>query len=375
MPDPLVAHVLPWPTVGGVEHGTLRLVQGVGPGVRSIAWCLPGDTAVRALFTAGGIPVREYHGVEPSLRHPLPMLRSARELARSLRAAGVTLVHCSDVLAAFFAAPAARLAGIPVLCHVRCSYPAFSRRDRLFLSLVTHFIFVSEDTRRTFGYPRGAARGTVIHDGIALPPPPRAGVAGRLREELGVPPGSPVVGMVARLAPAKDYDTLIAAAQRVVAVHPEVRFLIVGDYAGAETYRRHFARVLEQVGARGLSANFVFTGHREDVADLLGVFDVFVLSSHTEGLPLVILEAMSHGIPVVATAVGGIPEILQDGVTGYLHPPGDAATLAARLLELLGDRELAGRLGEAGRQHVAAYFGFDQAMERFRQLYRRLGAR
>ncbi len=341
-------------------------------GVRSIAWCLPGDTPVRALFTAGGIPVQEYEGIEPSLRHPLPMLRSANRLAASFRKNGVTLVHCSDVLGAFFAAPAARLAGIPVLCHVRCSYPGFSRRDRLFLSLVNHFVFVSEDTRRTFGYPGGAARGTVIHDGIAAAASAPTGTADRRRRELGIPPGCAVIGMVARLAPAKDYDTLVAAAERVVAEYPEVRFVVVGDYAGAETYRRHFAQVRERIAERGLTQHFIFTGHREDVADLLGLFDVFVLSTHTEGLPLVILEAMSHAIPVVATAVGGIPEILDDGVTGYLHPPGDAATLANRLLALLRDRALAVRLGAAGARHVATRFSFDQAVTRMEQLYRRL---
>jgi glycosyltransferase involved in cell wall biosynthesis len=179
-----------------------------------------------------------------------------------------------------------------------------------------------------------------------------------------------VVGMVARVAPAKDFATLARAAARVFAVRPDVRFLVVGDHSSAESYREHYALVRQMLCAEGVSDRFIFTGHRGDVARLVGALDAFVLSTHTEGLPLVILEAMAQGKPVVATAVGGVPEVVADGETGLLHPPGDDARQAAHLLSLLGDEALAARLGVAGRRRVETDFTPERCAAEMARLYR-----
>src|SRR5205085_7303145 len=131
---------------------------------------------------------------------------------------------------------------------------------------------------------------------------------------------------------------------------PEARFVVVGDCE--EANRGHYEEVRRALEGQGVAPYFVFTGFRTDVPRLMSAFDVFVLCTHFEGLPLVILEAMARGLPVVATAVDGIPEIVLEGRTGLLHPRGDAETLAARLAALLGDGALAARLGGAGREFV-----------------------
>ena len=360
MPDSQyhIAHMLPWPTVGGTEHATLRIARAVGgERLKSTAFC-PGDgSPVREMFAASGFDTVGYRAVAPSYRHPKDFLRVSLGLAREFRRRKIDLIHCSDLLAAYYAAVAGKMARLPVLCHVRCSYPDISRRDQSFLRAVDKFVFVSQDAWRTFGYRVPARRGTVVYDGVDVDEAvDTSGAAESVRREFKLPVGTLIVGMVARVAPAKDYATLARAAALVVAEHRAVRFLIVGDHSQVDLNLAHYAEVRRLLADLGVAPYFIFTGHREDVDRLIGAMDVFVLSTRTEGLPLVILEAMAQAKPVVATSVGGVPELIRDGETGLLHPPRDAGRLAAQLLALLKDEVLRRRLGDSGRQFVKANF-------------------
>jgi glycosyltransferase involved in cell wall biosynthesis len=369
-----VAHVLPWPSVGGTELATLRIAQAVEPsGFRGVAFCLAEAEPVRELFRAGGFETVAYEPVPPSYLHPRAFLRNSLALAREFRRRRVRLVHCSDVLAGFYAALAGRLAGVPVLCHVRCVFEEVPRRERGFLAPVTKFAFVSRDAWRRFGHKVSARRGLVVYDGVevgahARDEEARAGV----RREFGLDADAKIVGMVARVAPAKDFETLAKAAARVLEVEPGVRFMVVGDNSREAPYRAHYEEVRAMLDARGLTRSFIFTGFREDVARLINAFDVFVLSTHGEGLPLVILEALARGVPVAATEVGGIPEVVRHGETGLLHAHGDDAALAEHLRALLSDEARAAALGEAGRRHVGSEFGRERFAREMTSLYREL---
>ncbi|MBA2670112.1 MAG: glycosyltransferase family 4 protein, partial [Gemmatimonadetes bacterium] len=236
-----VAHILPWPTVGGVEHATLRMARYL-KSVDSVAFCLDGGGQVTRLFAENGYETAEYSGVEPSFRHPGEYIRASRSLARELRSRRIDVIHCSDLLAAYFAGLAGRLAGIPVTSHVRCQFDEISRRDRVFLRFIQRWIFVSRSTWETFGVKVPDHRGAVVHEAIDREPYVD-GTATRkdVLEEFGLRPDARLIGMVARVAPIKDYDTLLRAAARVVAEDPRAHFLIVGDNSGASTYRQHQA--------------------------------------------------------------------------------------------------------------------------------------
>jgi glycosyltransferase involved in cell wall biosynthesis len=282
----------------------------------------------------------------------------------------VDIVHCADLLAAHHTAIAGRLAGLPVVCHIRSHRPEISGRDQTFLLAVKRFLFVSETTRREFGFRRGAARGRVVYDGIPLPgicPPPANSLG-----EFGIPPGAPVVSMVARLTPEKDYLSLARAAARVVRSVPAARFLAIGDHQGSATMRTCHWELSRLLDSLGIASSFVFAGHRTDVGRIIASTHVAVHSSLSEGLPLAVLEAMAHGKPVVATAVGGIPELVREGETGFLVAPGDHAGMADRILSLLANPAEGARMGCAARELCRARFSVEQLAGGVSEVYRQL---
>lgn len=351
-----IGHVLPSTTViGGTEHATVRIARAVAPaGFESVAFCIEGNPIASRFFVGEGLAVSSFTAVEPSIHRPLPYLRAARELARNFRHQRIDLVHCADVLSAHYTALAGRLARLPVLCHVRNRHDDISRRDRLFLCPVDRWIFVSHDTWRHFSVKVNPCNGHVVYDGIdRRGPDVHSGHS--VRREFAVSDDALVIGMVARVAQQKDFLTLARAARRIVARHPRARFLIVGD-VGEPGHREHFDMIRSALAELGLTETFIFTGHRRDVARLISAMDVFVLCTHFEGLPLVLLEGMAQGKPTIATAVDGIPEIITHGETGLLHRHGADEELAHLIATVLDDPELGMRLGKAGRTSVETFW-------------------
>lgn len=352
-----VAHVLPWPGIGGTEHATLRIARAASErGYRSIAFYREDSPVVGKFFRDAGLDTVSYTLAELSLRRPFPFIRNSLSLRRAFQAHDVEIVHCADIDAALQAAPAGRLAGIPVLCHIRNPWPTMMRREELVLAAVDTFVFVSQDTWSTFAYRVGPERGRVLYDGLDTPGPSGPGSRAAVRRELGIAEGAPVIGMTARVSPQKDYVTLARAAKRVLEVVPDARFVIVGDHERHAAHREHFALVEQTLERLGITRSFLFTGFRSDVARLMGAFDVFVLSTHFEGLPLVILEAMATQLPVVATAVNGIPELITSDTVGLLAAHEDDEALANHLLSLLRDPERAQRIASGGRELVERQF-------------------
>jgi glycosyltransferase involved in cell wall biosynthesis len=362
---------MPFPNVGGTEVATLRLVQGLSEApFQHTVFCLA--ETPRQFFEAAGLTTVAYAGVSPSYRQPRAFLQASYELARAFRQRGIRLVHCADVLAAYFAAFAGRLAGLPVLCHVRNRHREVTRREQTFLAPVDRFVFVSQDARRHFPLRVAPSRGAVVYDGLASQPVAREAARARARREFGFSPSHKLVGMVARIAPQKDYHTLAQAAARVAQQRPEVRFLLIGDYRETPA---HYTQVQGWLNEFGVAERFLFTGQRDDVPELLAALDVFVLCTHTEGFGLVLLEALAQGRPAIATALEGPLEILTHGHTGLLHEPRNAAQLAEQILLLLRDESYAEQLGQAGQTLVQTRFSQTQFLAAMTAQYQALWAR
>jgi glycosyltransferase involved in cell wall biosynthesis len=168
--------------------------------------------------------------------------------------------------------------------------------------------------------------------------------------------------VVANLRPEKGYDVLIDAAVDVLRRYPDARFECVGS--GPE-----LPSLQHRLAAHGIGHAFSFPGQRDDIPALLADADIFVLPSRNESLPNSVLEAMAAGLPVVASAVGGVPELIDDGRTGLLWPAGDARALADRLCRVMSHADLGSRLGAAARREVETRFSFDRMISDFDALY------
>ncbi len=196
----------------------------------------------------------------------------------------------------------------------------------------------------------------------------RALPAADLCKELWLPPGSPTIGNVAALVPHKGQRYLIDAAPAVIRAVPDAHGLIVGEGELRPALTR-------QIRHLGLEHRVQLAGFRPDVLSLLKGLDVFVMCSLTEGLGTSILDAMAASRPVVGTTAGGIPEAVEDGVTGILVPPHNAAALAAALLRLLGDEALRRRMGEAGLERVREQFSVDRMIDGILAVYEAVAGR
>ncbi len=188
--------------------------------------------------------------------------------------------------------------------------------------------------------------------------------SGALRKDLGIGHDVPLVGVLGRLAPIKDHATLIDAIAALDGVH----LAILGEGETSDALRN-------KVDEAGLRSRVHFVGWRHDVAGAIGDMDVVALSSRNEGSPVSLIEALATARPVVSTDVGGVRSVVRDGVTGYLTRPGDAAGLAARLGELLGDAELRRRMGDEGRRDVRDRYASERLVSDIRELYRELVGR
>ncbi len=226
-----------------------------------------------------------------------------------------------------------------------------------------HLIAVSERVKEILvedGVP--APHVTVIHSGITLETPPPVGPD--LRTRAGAPAGVPLILTIASTEAYKDHPTLIDAAALLFERRPDAWWVVLGS-GGL------FEETVARVERRGLAGRLRYPGFVEGGRGFLSQAEVFVLTSKTEGLGTSVLDAMAAGVPVVSTAAGGIPEMIDHERTGLLVPPGDAAALAASIERVLDDRPLGRRLADAARVRVRD-FDIERTIERTEDLYRRL---
>lgn len=324
-----------------------------------------------------GIPVSEYR--IDSLYKPRT-LRQQWRLARDMRRERIEIVHSYNFYANVFAVPAARLAGVPVvIASIRDAgvylTPAKKRVQRLACRFADCVLVNAESIRQWLieeHYP--PERIAVIRNGIDLKRFPSAPSAPGLRRELGLPADARLVVMLARLSPLKGFEDFLDAAAAVVRDCPQARFLIVGETFvrrdGAierdATYRDALAR---QAARLGIGDHVVFTGFRPDVPALLSESAVSVLPSLSEGLSNTVLESMAAGVPVVATRVGGNPELIRDGIDGLLVPPRDPRALAQAISAILRDPERARTLGREAKRRVTECFSLERMVRETEELY------
>jgi len=299
-------------------------------------------------------------------------LSAAWRLARVIKRLRPAVVHAHDAHGVAMASLALSIGGAdsPVLVaarrvdfHLRRN--SFSRWKH---RQVDCFICASEAIRQMLvadGVP--ADRTVTVHEGIDIDHV-RAAPPVNVHEAFWLPRHAPVVGNVAALVPHKGQRHLIEAAHLVVQRMPDARFLILGEGELRETLER-------LVREYHLEKHVLLPGFRTDVLGCMKSFDLFVMSSVTEGLGTALLDAMACGKAIVATRTGGIPEVVDDGVTGRLVPPRDHGAMATAILTLLADATLRSRMGDAGLARVGARFSVERMVAETAAVYARVAGR
>jgi glycosyltransferase involved in cell wall biosynthesis len=290
----------------------------------------------------------------------------ARGIRRLLRGGGFDLVHAHIFASAAAAAIATLGKGLPLVIteHTEASWQTWRTRwiSRWAHRRARHTIAVSTPIERRLierdGVPSDLV--TLIPNAVIPAPDETPDSASTLPD--GWPEG-PLIGVVARLQPEKGVANFLQAATRVSRIFPEAGFLVVGD----GPLREELLSLAERLG---ISKRVRFLGYRTDSRALMGLMDVLVVPSLTEGSPLIVLEAMAAGIPVVASAVGGIPDQLRHGEEGILVPPDDPDALGEALGALLRDPAYARRLGETGRLRTENEFSHETLVRRIEVVYR-----
>lgn len=257
----------------------------------------------------------------------------------------------------------ARTSGLPLVVHEHnfSAQPSRARRmiDRRWIArAASRVLCVSESVAQVelaCGVPERLVE--VVPNGVRLD---GAWPRGAARSELGLT-SSFTVGIVGRLRPEKAHEVLLDAVARLARAGRDIRLCVVGDGPRRAELQLHAAKL-------GIDGRLHWAGERRDAATLAGAFDASVVCSHWEGLPLAALEAMSAGVPLVATRVGGLPTLLEDGA-GLLVPPADAPALAHALTQLMDDPAAATRIAQAGRARIVERYSFEAMVQRVQELY------
>lgn len=289
----------------------------------------------------------------------------ALQFRRFLRQLNIDALHSHLFGPITAAAPACALAGVRHVGTLHDVYVVAERPIRIRLLQMaalmgTRLVSVSADMERFYRqrayFGRQALR--TIYNGTR-----HAAAAPRedLREALGLSADDTVIICVGRLVELKNHRLLIRAFAALDAAQP-TKLLLVGD----GPLRNHLEQAARECG---VAARVQFLGRRDDVADLLAISDIFALASNTEGLSCSVLEAMAGGLPAAVTRVGGNPELVEDGISGYLIEPGDTDQMRDRLRTLVLDAALRRRLGQAARQRAMTLFSFDRMIDGYIHLY------
>lgn len=319
-----------------------------------------GHRAMLVAHPSGELRRRAAEGLEllPLAPRTEMDLSAAWRLSRAIKRLRPDIVHAHDPHAVAMGALALSMSTQPRRAPLVASRRVDFRLRGNALSRwkydqVDLFICASEAIRRILlSDGVDASRAVTVHEGIDLARI-AAAPAASLHEELWLPHGSPIIGNVAALVPHKGQKHLVEAAALVVKAVPDARFVIAGDGELRESLEH-------QIKALALEKHVMLTGFRPDVLSLHKAFDIFAMSSVMEGLGTSLLDAMACGKPVVATAAGGMPEVVQHGETGLIVPPRDSRAMADAIIRLLKDEPLRQRMGAAGLSRAHSRFSAER---------------
>jgi glycosyltransferase involved in cell wall biosynthesis len=374
-----IIHIHTLPVISGSGLNTYLTMSGMDRATFEVELaCAPGGRLID-LIRGRGMKVRLFKNLVQPL-NPLKDLLGLIDLTRFLRKKRYHIVHTHNSKAGFIGRLAAKWAGVPIIVHTvhgfsfHDSEPAwrqilFRNLERLASRWCDKMVFISQPLIDWALRDRIAGREKIlkIYSGIELDhfKPVLDEEKRAFKKEWGIEEEAPVVGMVSKLWEGKGHTTLIHAFEALKAEIPEAVLVIVG-----EGYLRD--PLADLVNRLGLKDSVLFTGFQMDVRRIIATFDVAVLPSFFEGMGRVLLEAMAMAKPVVASSVGGIPDLVHHGKNGLLVTPGSVSELKSGLLTLIRDKDLAKEMGKEGRKRISEEFSASRMAQSIEKLYREL---
>jgi glycosyltransferase involved in cell wall biosynthesis len=352
--------------VGGAEEMVLSLVKQLPARYEPAVVCIHHAGPIGEEIRRTGVPFAVL-GLNPGIARPLDLLKLRDHLLESAPA----IVHTFLLTGSLYGRFAAMMAGVPVVIGTEVNIyeskrPAHARVEKWLMSR-TDAVVASAQSVKTFYVNQVGAdpdKVEVIYNAVDWSQLQMTMARAEFRAEVGIPDDAMVAGIIARLTEQKGHRVLFdAMAQQPALAH--LHALIVGDGELADELRRH-------AESRGILDRVHFTGARRDLGNILGSIDLFAMPSLWEGLPLSLVLAMGKGLPVVATRVAGIPEVVQHDVSGLLVEAGNSAALGQAMARLVADPGLRRTLGQHARDFVLPRFGFDRYVESITSLYDRL---
>ena len=355
---------------GGTERQFTRMATSLDPAAFDVhVCCLRRDGPLAEEVGSAGMRITEF---PLTSLHNFGTLRQFAKLTKYLRNARIQILHAFGFYTDVFAVPAARMAGVPIILASRRELlnlrSRWQRRAVKFACRISTDVVVNSRAAAADVLDGGLANAERLHlipNCIPLQAVEDAGDRKERRARLGIDGEALVVGTLCVLRPEKDIETFLRACRIVRESVAGARFVIIGD--GPQ--RKGLEDLTEKLALRDA---VLFLGARDDVQPLLSVLDVFVLTSRTESFPNAILEAMAARLPVVATNVGGVPEVVEDGDTGFLVPPADGAGIAQRIIELLGDEGARRVMGDRALERVREKYSVERVSARLQELYQEL---
>jgi glycosyltransferase involved in cell wall biosynthesis len=355
------------PNWGGQEDRLLR--EAVWMQQRGHRVMLACNDAAAIIGRAGAAGV-EVRAIPFRANIDLPGLSA---LARLIRRERPDVIHAHSSKDAWFSFYF-HLTGVAVVRSRHMTLPSVMPRGRRFIyrhgcrRLIAAARFIADTMRDSLGVP--ADRIDVIGECVdtsEFSP----GDGSEFRREFGIAQDAPLFGIVAMLRGEKGHDTFLAAARRVLNVRPDARFAIVGSTTPGNLVDLEIREILAKDFSHFAESPVMLTGFRNDIPRIMRAIDCLVVPSRHEAQTLVIPQAFATGKPAIGSRVGGIPEVLQDGINGFLVEPGNDGEVADRMLRIAGDRDLTARLGRAGRQFAEQELAVDIKMEQLLACYRK----
>jgi glycosyltransferase involved in cell wall biosynthesis len=377
-----ICHIITKLELGGAQEVALHVVSHLDPTkYRAVLISGPGGLLTEEAQRLPHVEVNILPALGRTI-HPFDDLVAFVQLTKLLRQIRPSIVHTHSSKAGILGRWAAWLAGVPVIIHTIHGYGITPIQPRWVKSLLvmveritgwitTQWVAVSQ-ADITKGLVWGLFNNNVLLVRPGIDPRPfQQTIANsdreRLRMELGAEPGTSLIGTVACLKPQKAPQDFVAVAKQVSAAIPQARFVLVGD----GELRSHIEGLLNR---EGLADRVRLVGWRRDISNVMHAFDAFLLTSHWEGLPRVLLEARAAGLPIIATQVGGAEEAVANGTEAYLCTPGDCSSLAENVLHVLRKETEEGRALERSSCTFPKEFHIDEMVAQYTSLYERFRA-